>query len=103
MRILCDYLCIVGFLNKEGTGYSLTQDSAVFLDKRSPAYLGGATEFISTEKLTDNFKNLPRSFAREAALTQKVASFPLKIQSGEVCQGDGADDCDAGAVVGKVS
>ena len=57
MRILCDYLCIIGFLGKDGTNYSLTQDAAVFLDKRSPAYLGGATEFISTEKLTDNFKN----------------------------------------------
>ena len=57
MRILCDYLCIIGFLSKDGTNYSLTQDSAVFLDKRSPAYLGGATEFISTDKLTDNFKN----------------------------------------------
>ncbi len=57
MRILCDYLCIIGFLSKDGTNYSLTQDSAVFLDKHSPAYLGGATEFISTEKLTDNFKN----------------------------------------------
>lgn len=57
MRILCDFLCIMGFLSKEGNGYSLTQDSAVFLDKRSPAYLGGLTEFISTEKLTDNFKN----------------------------------------------
>jgi len=57
MRILCDFLCIIGFLGKDGTSYSLTQDSAVFLDKRSPAYLGGTTEFISTEKLTDNFKN----------------------------------------------
>jgi len=57
MRILCDYLCIMGFLSKDGTNYGLTLDSAVFLDKRSPAYLGGATEFICTEKLTDNFKN----------------------------------------------
>src|SRR6266576_4294145 len=57
MRILCDYLCIIGFLSKVVTNYSLTQDSAVFLDKRSPAYLGGATEFISTDKITDNYKN----------------------------------------------
>jgi 2-polyprenyl-3-methyl-5-hydroxy-6-metoxy-1,4-benzoquinol methylase len=56
-RILCDYLCIMGFLNKEGNRYSLTQDSAIFLDKRSPAYLGGITEFISTPELTDAFKN----------------------------------------------
>ena len=58
-RILCDFLCIIGFLSKEGNQYSLTQDSAIFLDKRSPAYLGGAIEFMATEKLTDNF----RSFA----------------------------------------
>jgi len=56
-RILCDFLCIMGFLNKEGSRYSLTQDSAIFLDKRSPAYLGGITEFISTPELTDAFKN----------------------------------------------
>jgi 2-polyprenyl-3-methyl-5-hydroxy-6-metoxy-1,4-benzoquinol methylase len=56
-RILCDFLTIIGFLNKGGNRYSLTQDSAVFLDKRSPAYLGGTIEFISNEKLTDNFKN----------------------------------------------
>jgi ubiquinone/menaquinone biosynthesis C-methylase UbiE len=57
MRILCDYLCIIAFLTKDGTNYSLTQDSAVFLDKRSPAYLGGATDFIVTDELTDHFKN----------------------------------------------
>jgi 2-polyprenyl-3-methyl-5-hydroxy-6-metoxy-1,4-benzoquinol methylase len=56
-RILCDFLTIIGFLNKDGNRYNLTQDSAVFLDKRSPAYLGGTIEFMSTEKLTDNFKN----------------------------------------------
>ena len=56
-RILCDFLCIMGFLNKEGNRYSLTQDSAIFLDKRSPAYLGSATEFIATPELTDGFRN----------------------------------------------
>jgi ubiquinone/menaquinone biosynthesis C-methylase UbiE len=56
-RILCDFLCIMGFLNKEENHYSLTQDSAIFLDKRSPAYMGGVTGFISTPELTDAFKN----------------------------------------------
>lgn len=58
MRILCDYLCIMGFLTKEDRRYSITHDSAVFLDKRSPAYLGGATEFLLSTLLTDGFKNL---------------------------------------------
>ena len=57
MRTLCDFLCIMGFLNKDGNHYSLTADSAMFLDKRSPAYLGGAIEFISSPNLTEAFKN----------------------------------------------
>jgi len=56
-RILCDFLCIMGFLSKQGDRYSLTPDSAVFLDKRSPAYLGGAIDFIATPELTDAFRN----------------------------------------------
>jgi ubiquinone/menaquinone biosynthesis C-methylase UbiE len=56
-RILCDFLCIMGFLNKTGNRYSLTPDSAMFLDKRSPAYLGSAIEFISSPTLTEGFKN----------------------------------------------
>lgn len=56
-RILCDFLCIMGFLNKEGNSYSLTPDSAMFLDKRSPAYLGSVTEFISSPELTEGFKS----------------------------------------------
>ncbi len=57
VRILSDFLAIMGFLNKEGNRYTLTQDSAVFLDKRSPGYMGSIVEFISTPQLTENFKN----------------------------------------------
>lgn len=61
MRILCDFLCIMGFLAKDGNQYSLTADSATFLDKRSPAYLGGVTEFISSPMLTEPFKNFAQA------------------------------------------
>src|SRR5476651_2161500 len=44
-RILCDYLTIIGFLAKSGDRYQLTPESALFLTKRSPAYLGGTMEF----------------------------------------------------------
>ena len=57
IRILCDFLCIMGFLNKDGSRYSLTPDSAMFLDKRSPAYLGSAIEFISSPMLTEPFRD----------------------------------------------
>jgi len=57
IRILCDFLCIMGFLNKAGQDYSLTPDSAMFLDKKSPAYMGGATEFMLSPMLTAGFKD----------------------------------------------
>lgn len=57
-RILCDYLTMIGFLNKDDGNYRLTQDSSVFLDKRSPAYLGGITEFLLSPELTAGFKDV---------------------------------------------
>lgn len=69
MRILCDFLCIMGFLTKDGNRYSLTQDSAVFLDKRSPAYLGGAIRFISSPELTAGFKDIAAA-VRKGGTTQ---------------------------------
>lgn len=58
MRILCDYLCVMGLLNKDGHSYRLTLDSSVFLDANSPAYLGGTLEFLLSPELTAGFKNL---------------------------------------------
>ncbi|HET6267053.1 MAG TPA: class I SAM-dependent methyltransferase [Acidobacteriota bacterium] len=46
IRILCDYLVVIGFLTRHDNKYELTQDSGIFLDKRSPAYLGVSTEFL---------------------------------------------------------
>ena len=58
MRILCDFLCIIGFLNKDGQRYGLTPDSATFLDRRSHAYLGGAIEFILSPTVKEGFRQL---------------------------------------------
>src|ERR1700688_3402820 len=53
VRVLCDFLTIHGFLTKEGTQYGLTQDSAVFLNRKSPAYLGGTIEFLLTPRIRE--------------------------------------------------
>ncbi|MBA2646428.1 MAG: methyltransferase domain-containing protein [Pyrinomonadaceae bacterium] len=58
VRILCDYLTVIGFLTKEDGRYELTPDSSMFLDRRSPAYVGGATEFLLSPLLTDGFKDI---------------------------------------------
>jgi 2-polyprenyl-3-methyl-5-hydroxy-6-metoxy-1,4-benzoquinol methylase len=53
MRILCDYLTVHGFLTKAEDHYGLTQDSAVFLNQHSPAYVGAAVKFLLRE---ENFR-----------------------------------------------
>ncbi|HEV7890464.1 MAG TPA: class I SAM-dependent methyltransferase [Pyrinomonadaceae bacterium] len=57
-RILCDFLVIMGLLTKDGGRYALTQDSAFFLDRRSPAYMGGSIEFLLAPMLVANFEDL---------------------------------------------
>jgi len=58
IRVLCDYLTIMEMLTKNDGHYGLTLDSSVFLDKRSPSYLGGATEFLCSPTLTEGQKRM---------------------------------------------
>lgn len=58
MRILCDFMVIQGFLTKQGKTYGLTRDSAVFLDKKSPAYLGSIAFFLVHPIHVANFLDL---------------------------------------------
>ena len=58
VRILADYLTIHGFLVKEANRYTLTPDSAVFLDRNSPAYMGSLLGFLHAPKFTEAFQNL---------------------------------------------
>lgn len=64
VRILCDFLTIHGFLTKEGTQYALAPDSALFLNQRSPAYIGGAIEFLLTPRLREGHLRLTEAVRR---------------------------------------
>lgn len=58
VRILCDYLVISGLLDKKEGRYALTPDSAMFLDRRSPACIAAASTFLSSPMLTSGFNDL---------------------------------------------
>lgn len=58
IRILCDYLVINGFLLKNGQEYALADDSAVFLNRRSPAYLGAAANFLALPEMINLYQDL---------------------------------------------
>ncbi|HTS69133.1 MAG TPA: class I SAM-dependent methyltransferase [Terriglobia bacterium] len=58
VRILCDYLTVMGFLTKDDSHYGLAPDAAVFLDRRSPAYMGGAARFLDSPVMLQAFDSL---------------------------------------------
>ena len=58
IRILCDYLTILGFLSKRAGAYFLTPVSATYLDRRSPTYFGSVTAFMNSPLMVNNFEKL---------------------------------------------
>src|SRR5271165_6372324 len=57
-RVLCDYLTIIGLLTKQGAEYALTQDSAFFLNRKSPAYVGTISHFLGNPGITKRFHDM---------------------------------------------
>jgi SAM-dependent methyltransferase len=63
-RILCDFLSVLGLLDKSGSTYRLTPESAAFLSTRSPAYLGTTARFLLRPELKRNFEDLTEAIRR---------------------------------------
>lgn len=60
-RILCDFMTVQGFLMKDQGEYALTQESAIFLDRKSPACLASMAGFLGTERARKNFDSLTQA------------------------------------------
>lgn len=58
IRILCDYLVVIGWLRKEGVRYTLTAESEAFASKRSKQYIGQSIEFLLAPAHMEAFANL---------------------------------------------
>jgi hypothetical protein len=74
IRILCDYMTVAGFLKKAGDRYEVTADTAVFLNKNSPAYAGGSVAFLLSDDLTNAFRNLTASVRKGGTAEPKQGS-----------------------------
>lgn len=75
-RILCDALVIMGFLKKDASSYSLTQDSAVFLDRKSPAYLGSAIQFLVAPQALEGFQKLAAAVRKGGTVVDHDSTEP---------------------------
>lgn len=70
-RILADYMTVFGFLTKADKRYALTQDSAVFLDRRSPAYMGSMANFLAAPMHRESFGALAQAVQQGGSATGK--------------------------------
>jgi len=75
VRILCDYVTVLGFLEKKGDRYHLTKDSAAFLNKKSPVYAGGAAEFLLSDHLTEAFADVAAAVRKGGTVLEGAGSM----------------------------
>ncbi|MDP9024742.1 MAG: methyltransferase domain-containing protein [Candidatus Eremiobacteraeota bacterium] len=73
-RILCDFCVTCALLAKDADRYSLTPNSAAFLDRRSPAYFGTALQFLT----------LPEMMQGAASTVEIVRSGTLPAGAGSM-------------------
>jgi len=64
VRILCDALVTMGILQKDAAQYALTSESAIFLNRASPACMADAFRFLSSAHIEDAFRGLTAAVRR---------------------------------------
>lgn len=77
IRILCDYLTVIQFLDKSGNAYALTPTAAVFLDKNSPQYMGSVARFVAADEIMATFRDVAGAVRNGGTLLPKGGSTDL--------------------------
>ena len=57
-RILCDFLTIHGLLTKNEDRWGLSPEAAMFLDRKSPAYMGDVMHFLNSPDMVRAYEGL---------------------------------------------
>jgi 2-polyprenyl-3-methyl-5-hydroxy-6-metoxy-1,4-benzoquinol methylase len=58
IRILCDFLTVIGLLSKEQGSYRHTETSAMFLDPKSPACIASISKFLGNPMIREPYDRL---------------------------------------------
>jgi SAM-dependent methyltransferase len=64
VRMLCDYLTVQGFLQKEAGCYRLTPSTSAFLTTSSPAWMGSIVDFLAAPEMMALWLDDPVGFVR---------------------------------------
>jgi ubiquinone/menaquinone biosynthesis C-methylase UbiE len=72
VRVLCDYLTVQGFLDKPDGAYTLKPETGIFLDKKSPAYLGSVAGFLTHDLMRKNFSDVTALVRKGGAVNHEM-------------------------------
>jgi len=62
VRIICDFLCVIGLLKKNTNLYNLSVDAKRFLDRASPYCLADTIDFYAAPEIVSLIMNDPASY-----------------------------------------
>ena len=82
MRILCDFLTVIGLLNKDGRIYSVTPTGRRYLDRSSPAWLGSFIDFFAAPEMLSLVLDDPVSYVKRGGsngLAHVAPSHPIWV------------------------
>jgi ubiquinone/menaquinone biosynthesis C-methylase UbiE len=65
LRILCDYLTVIGLVQKKDGSYSLPYTSRTFLDESSPFAMGSIVDFAAAPEIIELLFRDPASYVRQ--------------------------------------
>jgi predicted nicotinamide N-methyase len=83
LRILCDYLTVIGLLQKQGATYSLTPEARRFLDRSSPLAMGDCVDFLAAPEMLALVLDDPVSYVRRGGadgLSVIAADHPVWVR-----------------------
>ncbi len=82
LRILCDFLTVIGLLTKQDSSYGLAP-AARFLDRSSPAAIGSIIDFLAAPEMLALFLNDPVSYVRRGGsdgLSNLASDHPIWVR-----------------------
>jgi SAM-dependent methyltransferase len=83
MRILCDFLAVIGLLRKENGSYSVTEPGKAYLDRSSPAWMGSSIDFYAAPEILRLVLEDPVSYIRHggsAGLAHLAPDHPVWLR-----------------------
>jgi 2-polyprenyl-3-methyl-5-hydroxy-6-metoxy-1,4-benzoquinol methylase len=74
IRVLTDYLVTIGLLRKRGIVYSLSPESATYLDRRSQSYIGNAIGLLLSPSFLERFRDITTAVRQGGGVGNTLAS-----------------------------